>query len=80
MNVADALLLASTAPGQRRLRVTVFPEPSWPLTALVSTGVVSFFLAYLGVLVLFFMVRAPCPSACMQGSLKELAIWSPLLS
>ena len=59
MNVADALLLASVAPAQRRLRVTVFPEPSWPMTALVSTGVVSFFLAYFGVLLLFFMVRGP---------------------
>ncbi|BDA50828.1 probable Internalin A [Coccomyxa sp. Obi] len=55
MSVGDALLLASLAPGQRRLRVAVHPERSWPMTALVSAGVASFFLAYFGILVLFFL-------------------------
>lgn len=63
MSVADALLLASLAPGQRRLRVALHPEPSWPMTALVSAGVASFFLAYFGVLVLFFLVGLPSPHA-----------------
>ena len=59
MSVADALLLASLAPGQRRLRVALYPEPTWPMTALVSAGVASFFLAYIGVLVFFFLVGLP---------------------
>ena len=57
MNVADALLLCWTAPGQRRLRVARHPEASWPLTAAVSAGVASFFVLYFGILLLFFMVR-----------------------
>ena len=57
MNTADALLICQVAPGQRRLRVSHFPEASMGLTALVSCGVASFFLLYFGLLLLFFTVR-----------------------
>jgi hypothetical protein len=65
MNVADALLLCSAAPGQRRLRVARHPEASWPLTAAVSAGVASFFVLYFGLLMLFFMVRAAPSFSCV---------------
>ncbi len=77
MSVADALLLASLAPGQRRLRVALHPEPSWPMTALVSAGVASFFLAYFGVLVLFFLVGLPSPHASrLDGMSYTLSAFS----
>ena len=57
MNVSDALLICHQAPGQRRLRVSHFPEASMGLTALVGCGVASFFVLYFGLLLLFFTVR-----------------------
>ena len=59
MNVADALLLCSAAPGARRLRVARHPEASWPATFAVTCGVASFFVFYFGLLLLFFTVRRP---------------------
>jgi len=68
MNVADALLICQFAPGQRRLRVSYFPEASMGLTALVSCGVASFFLLYFGILLLFFTVS--CRSAAPKYTIK----------
>lgn len=70
MNVADALLICHQAPGQRRLRVSHFPEASMGLTALVGCGVASFFVLYFGLLLLFFTVgcRASTES-CSSGRL-----------
>ena len=72
MNTADALLICQVAPGQRRLRVSHFPEASTGLTALVSCGVASFFLLYFGLLLLFFTVRPslkPSSASFMQAVL-----------
>ena len=69
MNVADALLLCSAAPGARRLRVARHPEASWPATFAVTCGVASFFVFYFGLLLLFFTVRLASPSSCPHRAL-----------
>lgn len=60
MNVSDTLLMCTVGPGQRRLRVALYPEPTFALTFGVAAAAVSFFVAYFLMLLLFFVVMLQC--------------------
>jgi hypothetical protein len=73
MNVSDSLLMCSVAPGHRRLRVALHPEPTWPLTCGVAAAAVVFFVAYFMLLLFFFLVSQHLLlfSCCEQAAALE---------